>query len=149
MDDKNKQLPDLFDQSFRDIIKAFDSFFDDSIKHVHDFFQQHTIPVEVFETNRDVTVEAYLPNVTREQIRIDRSGNQLRIRVDERQLREVKDEETHYYNRSHSLSQKERVVTLPFAVADAASSASFKGGVLTIVFPKHHSNIKVIDVDDQ
>ncbi|WP_160913128.1 Hsp20/alpha crystallin family protein [Halobacillus litoralis] len=149
MDDKHKQLPDLFDQSFRDIVKAFDSFFDESIKHVHDFFQQTTIPVEVFETDRDVTVEAYLPNVTREQIRIDRSGNQLRIRVDERQIREVKDEDAQYYNRSHAISQKERVVTLPFAVADTASSASFKGGVLTIVFPKHHSTINVIDVDDQ
>ncbi|GEN54187.1 Hsp20/alpha crystallin family protein [Halobacillus faecis] len=149
MDDKHKQLPDLFDKSFRDIVKAFDSFFDESIKHVHDFFQQTTIPVEVFETDRDVTVEAYLPNVSREQIRIDRSGNQLRIRVDERQLREVKNEEAHYYHRSHSLSQRERVVTLPFAVAETASSASFKGGVLTIVFPKHNSTIKVIDVDDQ
>lgn len=149
MDDKHKQLPDLFDQSFRDIVKAFDSFFDESIKHVHDFFQQTTIPVEVFETDRDVTVEAYLPNVTREQIRIDRSGNQLRIRVDERQIREVKDEDAQYYNRSHAISQKERVVTLPFAVADTASSASFKGGVLTIVFPKHHSTINVINVDDQ
>lgn len=149
MDDKHKQLPDLFDQRFRDIVKAFDSFFDESIKHVHEFFQQTTIPVEVFETDRDVTVEAFLPNVNREQIRIDRSGNQLRIRVDERHIREVKDEDAHYYNRSQSLSQRERMVTLPFAVADTASSASFKGGVLTIVFPKHNSTINVIEVDDQ
>ncbi|SEH72262.1 Molecular chaperone IbpA, HSP20 family [Halobacillus karajensis] len=148
MDDKHKHLPDLFDQRFREMVKAVDSFFDESIKQVNHFFQQSTIPVEVFESDKEVTIESYLPNVKREQIRIDRSGNQLRIRVEDRYLHEVKDDEAHYYNRSHSISQKERVLTLPFAVADTASSASLNDDVLTIVFPKRQSSIDVIDVDD-
>ena len=147
MDEKHNQLPDLFDQRFKDMVKAVDSFFDESIKHVSHFFQQVTIPVEVFETNHDVTVEAYLPNTSKDQIRIDRSGNQLRIRVENRYMKEVNDRDASYYNRSQSFSQKERIVTLPFAVADTASSASFEGDVLKIVFAKSPSTIKFIDVD--
>ncbi|SFJ94705.1 Molecular chaperone IbpA, HSP20 family [Halobacillus dabanensis] len=147
MNEKHDQLPDLFDQRFKDMVRAVDSFFDESIKHVSQFFQQATIPVEVFETDQDVTVEAYLPNIRKDQIRIDRAGNQLRIRVEDSYMKEVKDEDVSYYNRSESFSQRERIISIPFGVADTASSASFKGDILRIVFPKSDSTIKVIDVD--
>lgn len=148
MDDKHKQLPDLFDQHLQDMVKAVDSFFGESIKHVNHFFQQSTIPVEVFESNTDVTIEAYLPGVKKDQIRIDRFGNQVRIRVEERFVKEVNSEDLSYYNKQQATRQKERVVTLPFASAENSSSASFKNEVLTVVFPKQNSSIKVIDVDE-
>ncbi|WP_226578656.1 Hsp20/alpha crystallin family protein [Halobacillus litoralis] len=148
MDDKNKYLPGLFDQHFHEMVKAVDSFFGDSLKHVSQFFEQSIIPIEVFETAVDFKIEAYLPHVEREQIRIDRAGSRLRILVEEQMIREVNDEKKAYYNQSQSFSKRERIIPLPFDVADTSSSASFKNGVLTIVFPKKSSTIDLIDVED-
>ncbi|WP_281975581.1 Hsp20/alpha crystallin family protein [Halobacillus litoralis] len=148
MDDKRKQLPDLFDQRLNEMVKAVDSFFDESIKQVNQFFQQSSIPVEVIETGTDVTIEAYLPGVQKEQIRIDRFGNQVRIRVENHASKEVTSEDSSFYNKKQAWSQKERIITLPFAVSETSSSASFKNDVLKVMFAKNNSSIKVIDVDN-
>ncbi|MYL28298.1 Hsp20 family protein [Halobacillus halophilus] len=136
MDDKKSQLPDFFEHTFMDLIRAVDSFFDHSLQGVEPLFQGGSFPVDIYETNGEIVVEAVLTDVQENQIRIDRSGRQLRILIEQQQMREVNDEVRDYYRRTHFLKSREQTVELPFEADPNSSRASFQNGVLKVVFHK-------------
>lgn len=136
MDDKKSQLPGFFEHTFMDLVRAVDSFFDQSLHAAESFSQKNAIPIDVYESNGEIVVEAVLPDVDENQIRIDRSGRQLRILIEQQQLREVNDEGRDYYSRTHFRKTREQMIELPFEADVTSSRASFHNGVLKVVFQK-------------
>ncbi|MGV2620012.1 UNVERIFIED_CONTAM: Hsp20/alpha crystallin family protein [Halobacillus marinus] len=145
MKNKNDHLPDLFQQDLEDVMKVVDSFFGDAFKKLDHYIQTTTIPIEVVETDKEYTIEAYLPGVKREQIHLEHVGSQVRIRVEGSEDRYVHDHSMNYFNQSRSFTRKERIIPLPFTVSDTVFRASFQDGLLTILFKKQGSSIIPIE----
>ncbi|UOQ42843.1 hypothetical protein MUN89_12815 [Halobacillus salinarum] len=68
------QLPKLFDDAFYDFVRSIDSYFEKSIKQLNRFFEDHTFPVDMYETETELVIEAKLPDYEKEQIHVSFLG---------------------------------------------------------------------------
>ncbi len=93
------------------------------------------IRVDVRETAADYTVSAEMPGVTREDIQVQVDGNRVSIAAEAR--REAVTREGERLLRSErSYGPMARSFSLASEVDDAAASARYENGVLTLVLPK-------------
>ncbi|WP_163970220.1 Hsp20/alpha crystallin family protein [Oceanobacillus halotolerans] len=145
----NKNLPEGFDHtSFHQLMKQMDQFLNESVKQFNDFFQQKPFEVNMYETNKDIVVEANLPGYKPNQIELEAIGNQLRIAVEDNATLEEKNDEKKFLNKEQSFFRSERVVTLPYPIPEQDTKASFYEGILKISIPKKDRNINYIDIDE-
>jgi HSP20 family protein len=93
-----------------------------------------TPPVEVMETENELTITVELPGIPREDVEIELVNNVLTIRGEKKEEMEKKDKDLLLYERAYGAFQ--RFFTLPFPVEEATVTAEFKDGVLTVVLPK-------------
>jgi HSP20 family protein len=145
--DKNN-LPSIFNDSFFGFIKSFDSFFDESFQHFNTFLNQGALSVDFYETASDGVVEAKLPGYSKDQIQVEFVRNhQLRISVENSETAEVKNENNMYYHKKQTSQKLERLIMLPYPIAEEDAKATFKDGVLRIIFPKGTINRRFIDIE--
>lgn len=93
------------------------------------------LPVDVAETDNEVTVTAELPGVDPKDVDLDVAGNVLTIRGEKKQEHEEKDRNYHFVERS--FGRFERCVQLPSSVDADKIDAVCKNGTLTITLAKH------------
>ncbi len=91
-------------------------------------------PVDVMEDKDQVRIEAELPGVKPEDVKISMENNVLTIRGEKRQRTEEQQERAHRYERSYGLF--ERAFTVPATVDAEQITARYEQGVLTIALPK-------------
>ena len=91
-------------------------------------------PVDVRETEREVTVRAELPGVRAEDVRLEVTGRQLTLAGEKRAEKEEKRAGCRYSERQYGAFQ--RLVQLPAEVDADRVEATYQNGVLTIRLPK-------------
>lgn len=91
-------------------------------------------PVDVMEDKDQVLINAELPGVKPEDVRISMENNLLTIRGEKHQNAEQTSERVHRYERSYGVF--ERAFTVPSTVDAERISARYEHGVLTVTLPK-------------
>ena len=91
-------------------------------------------PVDITETSSEYQLKVDLPDVAKEDVRINVESGQLRIEGERREEKEEKDKRVHRVERYHGSFL--RTFTLPQDVDDTKIGAEFKDGVLCVHLPK-------------
>ncbi len=89
--------------------------------------------VEVFERDNNLVVQAELPGMNKEDVKVEVTDEGLAIRGERRREHEEKREG--YYRSERSYGRFYRVVPLPEGVDAEKSRAQFKDGVLQVEVP--------------
>lgn len=101
--------------------------------------------IDVYDEKDSVVVKAELPGMKKEDIEVNLAGENLTIKGEKKEDKEVK--EDNYYRRERSYGSFVRTVALPCEVKSDEIKASFKDGVLEIQMPKtEESKKKAISV---
>jgi HSP20 family protein len=96
-------------------------------------------PLDLYETDNEVVVEASLPGVKPEDVDITISGDTLAIRGETKREEEEKDEKRNYYRRETWYGTVARAITLPTQIDGDKAEATFEHGVLKLRIPKAES----------
>jgi len=114
--------------------RLWDTFFEGRPNRIDEKMGGWLPSVDVSETKNDVVVKAELPGMDPKDIDLSLSDGHLIIKGEKKQEKEEKDEDYHFIERSYGSFV--RSVHLPKEVKHDKVSASYKDGVLKIVFPK-------------
>ncbi|MFB6188260.1 MAG: Hsp20/alpha crystallin family protein [Halapricum sp.] len=96
------------------------------------------IAVDVREEDDAIVVIADLPGYDTDDIDVTLTDERT-LRLSAERERESEAEEAGVYTRRERVHQSiERTISLPDAVADEETSASYDNGVLTVTLPKQH-----------
>lgn len=94
-------------------------------------------PVDILETEHDITVKAELPGVDAKDVTVSLDNNVLTLRGERRLEREVSNENYHRMERSYGSFC--RSFSIPAFIDSENVKADFKNGLLTICLPKKDS----------
>ncbi len=92
------------------------------------------MPIEVFETSKELVIRVELPGVKKEDVDITVRDNYLVIKAEKKEEQEEDKEHVHIVERVYG--KFERVIPLPADIDTENAKATFKDGVLEIRFPK-------------
>ena len=118
----NRAVDRLFDESL-------DRLFGDTAPSVR------TPAIDVRETDSAYTVVLDVPGAGKEHLKVTVEGRRISVETAEQAAAEAKDGERVLY-RERSSARYARTVSLPAEVDEAASSARFENGVLTLTLPQ-------------
>jgi len=90
--------------------------------------------VDIFEEADSIRIQAEVPGVKPEDVKISVEGNVLAINGTKQQTAEERTERVHRYERTYGAF--ERTFTLPATVDADKIRASYDHGVLTVTLPK-------------
>jgi HSP20 family protein len=91
-------------------------------------------PVDIYETDDALVLQAELPGFAKEDIQIELKDNTLIIRGERKRLQEVKEGNYHRMERAYGPFQ--RSFLLPTTVDQSRVKAVYKDGVLELRLPK-------------
>lgn len=114
----------------------------------------HGFPIDVFEDEKNYVIEASMPGIKPEDLKVSATGNAITIRAtaayDEKRETEAKPREKTtrgYLRRERYVGEVTRVIDLPTPISPDAIKATYKHGVLTLEVPKaEESRAKHIEV---
>lgn len=92
------------------------------------------MPLDVHETDNDVTVKASMPGIKPEDISVEIRNGMLTIRGDSSEHRDETRGRWHVVERR--VGTVERSITLPAPVDESSGDARYEDGVLAITFKK-------------
>jgi HSP20 family protein len=98
------------------------------------FFANWAPPVDIQETEKEYIVKADLPDVKKEDVKIEIDEDVLTVEGERKQEKEEKDKRFHRTERSYG--RFVRRFALPTHVDGTAVKAEFKDGVLNVHLPK-------------
>jgi HSP20 family protein len=104
------------------------------LRQIAPFPTARTPRVDVFERNGDIVVKAELPGVKKEDVDLSIEGSDLILRAEQREEREVKEE--NWYRMERNYGSIYRRLPLPEGVQTDRISASLHDGVLDVTIPK-------------
>lgn len=100
-------------------------------------------PIDVYEDERNYVIEASLPGIKPEELKVTATGNAITIRAntayDEKQQKKAETKDTRagaYVRRERYSGEIVRVVDLPDPITPDKIKATYKHGVLTLEVPK-------------
>ncbi|MCG8484776.1 MAG: Hsp20/alpha crystallin family protein [Clostridia bacterium] len=117
-----------FSRNVQALDSIFDKFFNETMN-----FPASTMKVDIKDGDKEYLLEAEIPGVNKEQIKLDYQNNYLTISVE--QQNELKEEKNNYIRRERYSNQMSR----SFYIEDInhnAIKASYKDGVLKVSLPK-------------
>jgi len=89
---------------------------------------------DLYETDKEIVAKIDLPGATKADIKLEISGNQLRVKAENKSEREEKKKDLHLVERSYS--GYFRTLTLPPYAKSEGAKAEYKDGVLIVRIPK-------------
>ena len=92
-----------------------------------------TVPLDMYQQDGNIIVKAAIPGVKPEDIDISVVGNNLTIKGETKEEREVKEENV--IRRERRFGSFSRSVSLPSPVDANKADARFENGVLTLTMP--------------
>lgn len=122
-----------------EINRVFDSVFNSDIESFGDRLLSFTPRMDIFESEKELTVTAELPGMEQKDVEIHFEGDQLTIRGEKRAEKEEKEKD--YYRMERSYGSFSRSIRLPLDVDQDRASATFKNGVLRIILPKKEGGV--------
>ncbi|WCR58374.1 Hsp20/alpha crystallin family protein [Wolbachia endosymbiont of Ctenocephalides felis wCfeJ] len=99
---------------------------------------------DFYETEKDYRLSLELPGISKEDVDISMSGDNLIVKGEKKY--DNKSEDKQYYHRERYYGSFYRSVQLPANVDQDKISANFSDGVLNISIPKSEKHIKKIDI---
>jgi HSP20 family protein len=109
----------------------------------------HSAPIDMYQTDNEVVIEASLPGVKSEDVDISILGDLVTIRGNSKAETEVSEED--YFRREVRYGSVARELTLPVPVQASKAEATFNNGILTLRIPKAEEakpkQIKVTAID--
>lgn len=97
-------------------------------------FTEWTPPVDVQETEKEYLIKAELPDVKKEDVKVEMLDGMLTIEGERKQEKEEKGKRFHRVERAYG--KFVRQFTLPTEVEPAKIAAEFKDGMLNVHLPK-------------
>lgn len=157
MNNDKKHYPTTKREPFNHFMKSIDDFFQSkplqgAMNSIDEFFQRSFvsgIPVDLYETEKELVIKAEIPGVKREQIGLDIEGQLLRISVEHQEEKEVNHQTQNYYRRERSFQRSERHIQLPYPISEKQAKATYQNGILTITAPKGSKMKKRIQIDGE
>lgn len=135
-----------FAQLHRDMNRLVDAFFRGGVMDDGSYGTFWGPAVDIVEQDDAYIVEAELPGLTKNDVKISIEGNILTIRGEKRQ--EKKSEERNYHRTERVYGSFTRSFTLPSSVKTDKIEAHYQNGVLTITLPKvEEAKPKAIEVN--
>ncbi|MFC4617751.1 Hsp20/alpha crystallin family protein [Camelliibacillus cellulosilyticus] len=105
--------------------------------YTNDLKRYSTPSIDIHETDKEVVASCDLPGLEKkEDIDIDVKDNTLTLKGTVRRSNEMKEDNIRRSERFYGRFQ--RSVTLPTAVDESMTTATYKNGVLEIRMPKRH-----------
>lgn len=102
-------------------------------------------PVDIYQTESEISVKAAVPGMKPEDINISVLGNMLTISGERKEEKETKEE--NYISREMRMGRFQRQITLPTEVNAENAQAKFENGIVTLTLPKSEkAKAKVIKV---
>jgi HSP20 family protein len=98
------------------------------------FFANWTPPVDIQETEKEYIVKADLPDVKKEDVKVELDGDVLTVEGERKQEKEEKTKRFHRTERAYG--KFVRRFGLPTHVDGTSVKAEFKDGVLNVHLPK-------------
>lgn len=89
--------------------------------------------VEVFETDRDLVINAELPGMDPKDVTVEITEDAVRLVGESCCSSEIKEDK--YFRSERQYGRFERLIPLPDPIKDQEAKATFKNGVLTIRAP--------------
>jgi HSP20 family protein len=117
--------------------QAMDKLFEESVIRPSGFTLElggGNIPIDMYQTDKDVVIKATLPGVKPEEVDISVTEDTLTIRAERKEEKEIKNKD--YIRRENSYGMVSRSVTLPVGVQTEKAEATFDNGVLYLTLPK-------------
>ena len=95
------------------------------------------VPIDIYQTDKDVVVKATMPGVKPEDINISITGETLTLEGEVKEEFEFGDEKgVRFYVRERRYGNYYRSLTLPTMVEADKASAEFENGILMLTLPK-------------
>ncbi len=101
--------------------------------------ESSAIPLDVAENDREYTISADIPGVSKEDIKVDVQGNRVSIAAEVRRQSEEKGDgkdRGKVVRSERYVGRQYRSFTLEHAIDDAAAAAKYENGVLQLTLPK-------------
>jgi len=119
---------------FNTLRQTMDRLFDDSLFRAPGrFSDEGALPVDISETDANLTVRASMPGFEPDEIDVNVNEGVLSTKGQHAEVQEEEGER--FYRRERSTGAVSRRIGLPSIVADSDVDAEFKGGVLTLRMP--------------
>ncbi len=119
----------------------FRDLFDDMPSQANDFFgfvpamrRQLEPSMNVYQTEKDLVVEMYVPNIDVDKLNVSVEEGILKIEGSTQEEKEEKGKE--YYRKEIRSGSFARAISLPVEVKEDKIEANIEKGMLKIVFPK-------------
>lgn len=149
--ENNQELVKLSDMQFKplslwNLINEVDSYFNQFFKQMNTHLVSNLNWVETYETDTEMIIEAKLPGYKRNQIQLEIIGNKLRIGTEDSLLEEI-NYETHT-GRKQFFQRREQFISLPYAISEKETKATFHNDLLRITFPKKDIQRRYLAIDD-
>ena len=127
---------DPFASLQREMNQLLEGFFDDSpMKALSRSGAVLNVPkLDLSETEHEVHVSVELPGMKEEEIDVEFTGDDLRIRGEKKDERNEKQHNFHRMERSFGMF--ERIIPMPTEIDREKVQATFKNGVLQVTLPK-------------
>lgn len=90
--------------------------------------------VDIYETGDHLVIKAEIPGLSRKDITLEVTDNQVTLSGERRFEEEIKSENYHRLERAYGPFK--RCFPLPYYVDQDKVSAKFKDGILEVIFPK-------------
>lgn len=104
------------------------------------------LPVDIYEKDDLIVIEADLPGVEKDAISVDVQGKYVTLSGERKSEEEVKDESS--FRRERRYGKLERTFSLPFEVKSNNVKANFNNGVLKLEISKPEEQVaKKIDIN--
>jgi HSP20 family protein len=129
MEDRFRELED----TVRTFEQDFDSEFGDSLRSRFGSF-----PVDIEETDDEITVKADLPGIEKDQIDVNVTENMVTIQAQDE--REVREEGKNYVRQERRAQNYNRNLRLPASVDMDSAEAAYDDGVLTVTVEKQSAS---------
>lgn len=111
------------------------------VKNVPSLLGKQFLPwkpeIDVYETNKDVIVNAGIPGCDKKDINIEVDNNMLTIAGEKKEEKEIK--KKNFYHKEQRMGSFYRSVVLPNYADISKPKAVYEKGVLKVVFPKTES----------
>lgn len=136
-----KQIDDFFEQTpLRGLIEEMNHFFQKGNRLL-------TFPVDLYEVGNDLVIEAEIPGIQKNQIKVEFEHEYVRISVQDETTMQEENEVNSYYRKERSIAETTRLIKMPNAINKKLAKASYTDGVLIIRAPKvpKQSDTLIID----
>ncbi|MDF2878890.1 MAG: Hsp20/alpha crystallin family protein [Clostridia bacterium] len=132
----NRQVMQKNNSDFVDFYNMIDDFFNDSFSPVRSL-RNDTFKMDVKENEKEYLIEAEVPGIKKEDIKLDYNGDKLIISIQKNE--EVNEQKDNYIHRERKSSSMQRGVYLKNIKADSID-ATLEEGILKIIAPKVEIN---------